>query len=100
MDRDYLQEALAKFNTDKSQWYGWKKEDENGNVIPNNQRMTYENIVLNDSTATLPSKADVDAKIQEIKDAEQAAIDKKASGKQKLKDLGLDDAEIKALIGA
>ena len=25
---------------------------------------------------------------------------KKASGKQKLKDLGLDDAEIKALIGA
>ena len=30
-------------------------------------------------------------------DAEQA---KKASGKQKLKDLGLDDAEIKALMGA
>jgi hypothetical protein len=37
---------------------------------------------------------------QEIKDAEQAVIDKKASGKQKLKDLGLDDAEINALIGA
>jgi hypothetical protein len=34
------------------------------------------------------------------KAAEQAAIDKKASGKQKLKDLGLDDAEINALIGA
>ena len=34
---------------------------------------------------------------------EQAIADteaKKASGKQKLKDLGLDDAEIKALIGA
>ena len=50
------------------------------------------------------SKADIKAMIptveQEIKDAEQAAIDKKASGKQKLKDLGLDDAEIKALIGA
>ena len=27
------------------------------------------------------------------------AIDKKASGKQKLKDLGLDDDEIQALIG-
>ena len=40
-----------------------------------------------------------ETKAQEIKDAEQAAIDKKASGKQKLKDLGLDDAEIKALIG-
>lgn len=50
------------------------------------------------------SKEDIKAMIpvveQELKDAEQAAINKKASGKQKLKDLGLDDAEIKALIGA
>ena len=50
------------------------------------------------------SKADIEAQIpvveQELKDAQQAAIDKKASGKQKLKDLGLDDAEINALIGA
>jgi len=49
------------------------------------------------------SKADIKTMIpiveQEIADAKQAAIDKKASGKQKLKDLGLDDAEIKALIG-
>ena len=49
------------------------------------------------------SNADIEAMIptveQELKDAEQTAIDKKASGKQKLKDLGLDDAEIKALIG-
>ena len=30
----------------------------------------------------------------------QDAITKKASGKQKLKDLGLDDDEIKALTGA
>jgi len=36
---------------------------------------------------------------QNEEQAEQTAIDKKASGKQKLKDLGLDDAEIKALIG-
>ena len=50
------------------------------------------------------SKADIEAQIpvveQELKDAEQAAIDKKASGKQKLKDLGLDDDEINALMGA
>jgi len=49
------------------------------------------------------SNADIEAMIptveQELKDAEQAAIDKKASGKQKLKDLGLDDDEINALIG-
>ena len=50
------------------------------------------------------SKEDIKAMIpiveQELKDAEQTAIDKKASGKQKLKDLGLDDDEINALMGA
>jgi len=35
-----------------------------------------------------------------IEQEKQDAIDKKASGKQKLKDLGLDDAEINALMGA
>ena len=49
------------------------------------------------------SRADIKAMIStvetEIEQEKQAAIDKKASGKQKLKDLGLDDAEIKALIG-
>ena len=48
-------------------------------------------------------KSDIEAMIpvveQELKDAEQTAIDKKASGKQKLKDLGLDDDEIQALMG-
>ena len=33
-------------------------------------------------------------------DAETAAANKKASGKTKLKNLGLDDAEIKELTGA
>ena len=100
MDKDYLQLALAKFNTNKSQWYGWKKYNDDGTKIPNDQRMCYECLILNDDTATMPTEAEVNAKIQELKDAEQAAIDKKASGKQKLKDLGLDDAEINALIGA
>jgi len=36
---------------------------------------------------------------QAFSDAETARINKKASGKQKLKDLGLDDDEIKALMG-
>jgi hypothetical protein len=47
----------------------------------------------------MPSKEEVDAKIQELKDAETEAENKKISGKQKLKDLGLDDDEIKALMG-
>ena len=36
----------------------------------------------------------------EIEQKKQDKINKKASGKQKLKDLGLDDDEIKALMGA
>jgi len=49
------------------------------------------------------SKADIEAKLTEAQnelDAEaQAKIDKKASGKQKLLDLGLSEEEVKALIG-
>ena len=101
MDKDYLQNALQTFNdTNGVNWYGWKKEDDNGNKIPNSERMQYQHIKIIKDGATMPTEAEVNAKIQELKDAEQAAIDKKASGKQKLKDLGLDDAEINALIGA
>jgi hypothetical protein len=39
-------------------------------------------------------------KMQELKDAKADAITKKASGKQKLLDLGLTEEEVKALIGA
>ena len=95
---NYLQRVLHTFNG--GNWYGWKKEDDNGNKIPNKDRMQYKYIKIIKEGATMPSEADVNAKIQELKDAEQAAVDKKASGKQKLKDLGLDDAEINALIGA
>ena len=98
MSRDYLQEALMTFND--GNWYGWKKTDSDGNVIPNNQRMTYANIKVIKEGATIPSEADVNAKIQELKDAEANKETKKASGKQKLKDLGLDDDEIQALTGA
>ena len=48
------------------------------------------------------SVSDIENKIAELptdEELKQAAIDKKASGKQKLKDLGLDDDEIKVLIG-
>jgi len=91
-DQEWLNHALAQMHI--GQWFGWKKD------WTGEHRMSYENIIVHDSSITKPTEAEVNAKIQEIKDAEQAAIDKKASGKQKLKDLGLDDAEIKALIGA
>jgi Ran GTPase-activating protein (RanGAP) involved in mRNA processing and transport len=95
--RDYLQEALQTFNG--GNWYAWKKFDENGNKIPNNQRMCYECIEIIKDGATMPTKAEVDAKIQELKDAETDKETKKASGKQKLLDLGLTEEEVKALIG-
>ena len=98
MERDYLQDALQTFNG--GSWYGWKKEDDEGNKIPNSDRMQYKYIKIIKEGATMPSEADVNAKIQELKDAETTAENKKASGKQKLKDLGLDDDEIKALMGA
>jgi len=101
MNRDYLQEALHTFNG--GNWYGWKKVDSDGNKIPNNQRMTYANIKVIKVGATIPSEANVNAKIQEIKDAETNAATvkatKKASAKTKLKALGLDDAELKAILG-
>ena len=49
------------------------------------------------------SKADIEAKMAELPTAEEEANQTetdKSSGKQKLKDLGLTDAEIKALTGA
>ena len=47
-------------------------------------------------TAQTTAQTEINTEKQELKDAET----KKASGKQKLKDLGLDDDEIKALMGA
>ena len=100
MDKDYLQLALMSFNTDTPDWYGWKKEDDDGNKIPNSDRLQYKYVKIIKEGATMPSEADVNAKIQDLKDADTATENKKASGKQKLKNLGLDDDEIKALMGA
>ena len=59
-------------------------------------------ITWKDGTTPI-SKADIEAKIAEMPTEEEEKIAreaKKASGKQKLKDLGLDDDEINALTGA
>ena len=52
-----LQDALAHFNTDKHQWYGWK-DSSKGEI--------YSKLKLNDDTATMTSKEDVDVKIAEL----------------------------------
>ena len=90
-DREYLNIALASMNS--GAWFGWKKD------WTGEHRMSYENIIVHDSSITKPTEAEVNAKIQELKDAEADAETKKASGKQKLLDLGLTEEEVKALMG-
>jgi len=93
MDLNYLQKALGKFNIGKHQWYGWRKD------WTGEKRMTYENLILNDNSATMPTQAEVNAKIEELKQAEANKETTKASAKQKLQDLGLTVDEIKEAFG-
>ena len=85
-DKEYLHYALAQMHT--GQWFGFSSDEQN-----------YSTLIVHDSSITKPTEAEVNAKIQELKDADADAENKKASGKQKLKDLGLTDDEIQALIG-
>ena len=90
-DQDWLNLALAKMHS--GQWFGLKKD------WTGSHRMSYENIIVHDSSITKPTEAEINAKIQELKDAEANKETKKASGKQKLLDLGLTEEEVKVLIG-
>jgi len=94
---DYLQTALSSFNG--GNWWGWKTHDDNGNKIPNEHRMCYECIEIIKDGAIMPTKAEVGAKIQELKNAEASAETKKASAKSKLLALGLTEEEIKLTFG-
>ena len=90
-DQEWLSLALAQMHS--GQWFGWKKD------YTGTERMSYENIEVLDNSITKPTEAEINAKIEEIKQEKQDAITKKASGKQKLLDLGLTEEEVKALIG-
>ena len=90
-EQQYLQQALAQMHT--GQWFGFRKD------WTGSHRESYENIIVLDNSITKPTETEVNAKIQELKDAETNAETKKASGKQKLLDLGLTEEEVKALIG-
>ena len=63
---------------------------------------TIEGVEWHNGTTPI-SKADIEAKMAELPTEEEQTTQTetdKSSGKQKLKDLGLTDAEIKALTGA
>ena len=88
-NRDWLNFALSQMNS--GQWFGFRKE------FTGNERMSYENIIVHDSSITKPTEADVNAKIQELKDAETNKIAKKEEAKSKLVELGLTEEHLKAL---
>ena len=98
LENQLFQKALHNFNG--GNWYGWKTHDDDGNKIPNEDRMQYKYIKIIKDGATIPSEAEVNTKIEELKQDVADKETKKASGKQKLLDLGLTEEEVKALIGA
>jgi len=76
----------------------------NPNAVVNVKGNDINNCEIEWLEGTTPiSKADIEAKMAELPTVEEEAAQietDKSSGKQKLKDLGLTDAEIKALTGA
>lgn len=96
-EQDLLNKTLAQLHT--GQWFGWRTHDDNGNKIPNNQRMSYENIIIHDNSITMPTKQEIETKIQELKDLEITKKQRKQSAISKLKAIGLTDEEINSLLG-
>ena len=87
MKPSHIEEALGQLHT--GQWYGWSD--------PKNK--VYSNIVVLDGTKSHPTEKEVNDKLAELQATYDKAIEDKASGNQKLKDLGLTDDESKAITG-
>jgi hypothetical protein len=88
---DHIEDYLITVRN--KQWFGWS----------DSKNKVYTNLIVHDG-GSKPSESDCTAGLKALQDnfdtAKTNAATKKASGKQKLKDLGLDDDEIKALTGA
>ena len=88
----HIEDYLVSLHT--GQWFGWS----------DSKNKVYANLIIHDNSKIKPTEQEcIDglAKLQSDFDAAQTNTEtKKASGKQKLKDLGLDDDEIQALMGA
>ena len=89
---NHIEDYLVSLHT--GQWFGWSYS----------KNKIYANLIIHDDSKTKPTEQEcIDglAQLQSDFDTTQTnAKTKKTSGKQKLKDLGLDDDEIKALMGA
>jgi hypothetical protein len=87
----HIEDYLVTLHT--GQWFGWSDAD----------NKVYANLIIHDASKTKPTEQEcIDGLAQLQSDYDTAktnAANKKASGKQKLLDLGLSEEEVKALIG-
>jgi len=88
---NHIEDYLVSLHT--GQWFGWSDA----------KNKVYANLIIHDDSKTKPTEQEcIDglAQLQSDYDTAQTnAETKKASGKQKLLDLGLSEEEVKALIG-
>ena len=88
---DHIEDYLVSLHT--GQWFGWS----------DSKNKTYANLIILDNSKAKPTEQEcINGLAQLQSDFDSAETQKEtdaSTGKQKLKDLGLTDAEIKALIG-
>jgi len=89
---DHIEDYLIQLHS--GQWFGWS----------DSKNKVYANLIIHDDSKSKPTEQECTdglATLQSDFDTAQTkTTNDKASGKQKLKDLGLNDDEIKALTGA
>jgi hypothetical protein len=87
----HIEDYLVQLHT--GQWFGWS----------DSKNKVYANLIIHDETKDKPSESDCTTGLTTLQSdfdtAKTNAANKKASGKQKLLDLGLSEEEVKALIG-
>ena len=88
---NHIEDYLVKLHT--GQWFGWS----------DSKNKVYANLIIHDDSKSKPSESDCTTGLATLQSdfdtAETKNTNDKASGKQKLKDLGLDDDEINSLLG-
>ena len=88
----HIEDYLVSLHT--GQWFGWSDA----------KNKVYANLIIHDDSKSKPSESDCTSGLATMQSdfdtAKTNAATKKASGKAKLKALGLDDEEIKSLMGA
>ena len=88
---NHIEDYLVSLHT--GQWFGWS----------NPKNKVYANLIILDDSKSKPSESDCTTGLATMQSdydtAKTNATTKKASGKQKLLDLGLTEEEVQALIG-